>query len=392
MVRFGNINIFFWLFVVPIFMAGAGLAQKNQSQAFYRHFVGTLDTSMRISLDLFFIDGKISGSYYYYFPEPGNKKSFYYGKTIPVKGILEGNQVTLSEFTREGSSFNGVLENRNKITGTWQRRPSEKSINFTIAENYGNGSLPFSCYTFSDKRNLNKKKVAEPNSPKASIELVLLYPNLPKGNQLKDSLESLITRFLYIDTIPFKSPEMLLENIAFDFFDSYYQATDGIENPEAAASFNWEKKVSMDICYNERNIASLKIDKYAYTGGAHGILITQYAVCDLKQNKRLALDDIMKDGYEAELNRILNQKLRKLNGIKQEESLQNAGFFEEKIDNSDNFFINKDGIGFFYNPYHIAPYSAGTTELFLTFNELKSVLNGDPSFFWNQSSSEISGF
>jgi hypothetical protein len=380
------------LLILLLLAAIHGFAQKNGSTSFYRHFVGTLDTSMRVSLDLFFVDGEITGSYYYYFPEPGNKKSFYYGKTIPVKGTLEGNKVTLSEFSGEGSIFNGTIENNNKISGTWQRRPSEKSINFSISESYANGSLPFTCYTFSEKRNLNKKKVAEPNSPKASIDLVLLYPNLPKGNQLKDSLETLITRFLYMDTIPFKSPESLLENIAFDFFDSYFKATDGIENLEAAASFNWEKKVSMDICFNERNIASLQIDKYAYTGGAHGILITQYAVCDLKQNKRLALADIMKDGYEAELNRILNQKLRKLNGIKPEESLQNAGFFDDIIDNSDNFYINKDGIGFFYNPYHIAPYSAGTTELFLTFKELKTVLNSDPAFFWNQSGNEISGF
>jgi hypothetical protein len=366
-------------------------AQKTSSTSFYRHFAGTLDTSMHITLDLLFRDGKITGTYYYYFPEPGNNKAFYYGKTIPIHGIIEDNKVTINEFSADGSSFSGILERKSKITGTWQRKPNEKSIPFSITEDYANGSLPFTCYTLSSKRYLRKGKDAEKNSPKAAINLVLLYPNLPPKNPLKDSLDFLITKLLYVDTVPFKNPELLLENITFDFFDSYYKATEGIENIEATASFNWEKNVSMDICYNERNITSFKIEKYAFTGGAHGMSITQYVVCDLKQSKRLALKDIMTENYEGRLNSILNEKLRKLNGIKPHENLKEAGFFSEKIDSSDNFFINKDGIGFFYNLYHIAPYSAGTTELFLTFNELKEILNPKAPFFWNQPGMESAG-
>jgi hypothetical protein len=374
----------FWLFVFSIIAATNAAAQKNNSTSFYRHFTGKLDTSMHITLDLLSQNGKISGFYYYYFPEPGNNKVFRYGKTIPVQGNIDGNVVGLTEFSTEGSSFNGVFNSKNKITGTWQRNPDEKSIPFSVTEDYSGGSLPFSYFTLSGTRYLNKGEHAQKNSPKARISLVLLYPDLPHKNPLKDSLDFLITKYLHVDTVPFKNPELLLENITFDFFDSYYRATDGIEDISKTSSFNWEKNITMEVYYNENNIVSLKIEKYAFTGGAHGINITQFIVCDLKQQKLIDLKDIMKENYKVQLDNILNEKLRKMNGIKPDENLKESGFFADRIESSENFYINRDGIGFYYNIYHIAPFSAGTTELFLTYNELREILNSNPSFFWNK--------
>ncbi len=366
-------------------------AQKSCGTSFYRHFTGKLDTLMRITLDLFFEEGKVTGSYYYYFPEPGNNKAYYYGKTIPVHGFMDGDKFTLTEFAEGGSRFNCILANKTKITGTWQQKESAKMIPFSFTEDYSNGSLPFTCYSLKSKSYLKKGRSAEKNSPKAEIKLMLLYPDLPDNNPLKDSLDFFITKYLYADTVPFKNPELLLETIASEFFDSYHEAFDGVKINDGDESFNWEEIVSMDICYNERNIVSLKVDKYAYTGGAHGIMISQYIVCDLNQNRHLMLKDIMQENYESSLNVLLNAKVRKLNGIKPEENLKESGFFDEQIGTSENFYINKDGIGFYYNLYHIAPYSAGTTEIFLTFNELKEILDPNSGFFWNQSGAESSG-
>jgi hypothetical protein len=379
-----------WIFVYLSAATHLAAAQINNTSSFYRHFSGKLDTAMNISLDLLFDEGKITGSYYYFFPEPGNTKTFYYGKTIPVHGFMDGDNFTLSEFGTGGSRFNCILENNNKITGTWQRKDSDKMIPFSFTEDYSNGSLPFTYHSLSVKHYLKKGKGAEKNSPKAEIRLVVLYPELPETNPLKDSLCYLITKFYYKDTAPYKNPELLLNNVTNDFFKSYLTAFEGVKIRETDPSFYWEKAVMMDICYNERNVTSMKIDKIAYTGGDHGIKITRYIVCDLKMKQHLLLKDIMQENYESRLKTLLNEKLRKLNGIKNEESLKNAGFFEERIAISDNFYINKDGIGFFYNLYQIAPFSAGTTELFLTFNELRDILNPNPAFFWNQMGNEIS--
>ena len=209
-----------------------------------------------------------------------------------------------------------------------------------------------------------------------------MYPDLPNGNPLKDTLDYFITQFLINNKEPISSPKSLLDKISSEFFESYFTATEGIVDISTSASLNWEKNLSMDIRHNENNVVSIEFEKYAYTGGAHGISITEYAVCDLVKNKKLSLNDFFKENAKIEIDNILDSKLRKLNGLNQDESLREAGFFIDKVEWSDNFFINNQGIGFFYNVYEIAPYASGTTELFIPFIEIEALLNPNHPFVW----------
>jgi hypothetical protein len=368
--------------VIPVLMALSVTTQNYTSKNFYKHFTGKLDTTISISMDLFSQNGKISGYYYYYFTDPGNAVRNYYGKTIPLSGSLMGNTVVINEFSKEGSSFKGVFETDNIISGSWQRKPNEKSIPFVLKEDYTKGNTPFTCYSLSDMKYLKSDEKITKNSPKAKISLILLYPDLPSGNAVREMIGDAITRFVDDDSVSFSSPDIMLESIAGEYFNTYFAATDGIESPESRASFQWEKEIDMSICYNENNLISLKIEKTAFTGGSHSITMTQYMVCDLDQRKRLALDDIFTGDYKMELNRILNEKLRALNGIMPVENLSQTGFFEDQIECTENFYVNKDGIAFYYNLYHIARYTAGTTELFIPFSELHGLIKTNGALAW----------
>lgn len=343
---------------------------------------GTLDTTMQLTVDLFSHNGDINGYYYYYFPEPGNEHIMHYGKTIPVKGTITGSTIILNEFSEQGSSFNGFIDSENKISGNWIRKEHEESIPFFIQEDYSLGSLPFKYYSQTYQENLDIETSVPNYKPAAKINLVLLYPDLQKGNPLKDTLDHFITQFFINKTESISSPKTLLDAISSEFFNSYFTATEGIEDISSSASLNWEKKVNMDIRHNENHIISIKFEKYAYTGGAHGISMTEYAVCDLVKNKKLNLNDIFKENAKFEVDNILDAKLRNLNGLNGEESLREAGFFVDKMEWSDNFFINSQGIGFFYNVYEIAPYASGTTELFVPFKEIIALLKPNHPFIW----------
>ena len=65
-----------------------------------------------------------------------------------------------------------------------------------------------------------------------------------------------------------------------------------------------------------------------------------------------------------------------------EENLAESGFLVDTISHTENFYVNNDGIGFFYNVYEIAAYATGSTELFCTFYDLKKILRPDHPFFW----------
>lgn len=377
------------LTIIPVFLAVAVSSQNYSTSNFYKHFTGSLDTSMSISMDMFSQNGKISGFYYYFFPDPGNKGNIRYGKTIPIEGTITGNTVVINEFSNYGSSFNGNFDNNSSISGTWQRRQNEKAIPFLLKENYSDGSTPFTCYSMSDQKYIKNEDRITRNSPKAKINLVLLYPDLSLGSPLKETIDATITKFLFDETAGFSSPRMILENLAADFFNSYFTITDGLETPSSRALFHWEKNISMNICYNENNIISLKIEKKAYTGGPHSITMTEYFVCDLGQRKRLTLDDIFRENSRDQINIILNEKLRKMNGILPVEDLSETGFFMDYIECTDNFYINKDGIGFYYNLYHIASYSSGPTEIFLPFSEIQALLNTSNPLSWIDGSVKI---
>jgi hypothetical protein len=102
--------------------------------------------------------------------------------------------------------------------------------------------------------------------------------------------------------------------------------------------------------------------------------MTEYMVCDLNQGKRLTLDDVFAADYKIRLNAILNEKLRAMNGILPVEKLSQTGFFIDQIECTENFYLNKDGVFFYYNLYHIASYNAGPTEIFVAYSELLPIL------------------
>lgn len=370
------------LIIIVILLQVTGFSQDIISATFYRHYTGLLDTNMRLTMDLFAENGKISGYYFYSFQIAGGTGEFHFGKTIPLTGTLDGNRLVLHEYNNTDSKFTANIKEDNTISGSWQRRTYEDPIAFSLSEDYKRGSIPLDCIPKTATHVLELENVTKSESPRAKIDLMLLYPPKSVNKQLIASIDQVMAAFILNDSTSIGDPELLVENITFDFFQSYREATEGIPNIEKTASFNWQKKLSMAVLYNENSLLSLRIDKYGYTGGAHGVNISRFRVFNMLYNKPFELTDLFIPGFENRLNEVLEKKLRKLNGIQADEQLTSSGFLVDSIHFNDNFYINNDGIGFFYNVYEIAAYATGTTEIFCSFYELKSILRPDHPFFW----------
>ena len=67
---------------------------------------------------------------------------------------------------------------------------------------------------------------------------------------------------------------------------------------------------------------------------------------------------------------MIDKKLREQYRLGENEPLTDFGFFNDSIEPTNNFYIHPGGIGFFYNVYEIAPFSNGTTDLFIQWSEL----------------------
>lgn len=113
----------------------------------------------------------------------------------------------------------------------------------------------------------------------------------------------------------------------------------------------------------------------SYTGGAH----RNYYICwlnfDSQTGNLLTLEQILIPDYEPKLLEALAYELQVKCNAESMEGVREAGYLNwSELYVPDNFQIKDDGILFLYNPYEIAPWWMGVTELMLTNETLKNIL------------------
>ena len=108
-----------------------------------------------------------------------------------------------------------------------------------------------------------------------------------------------------------------------------------------------------------------------YEGGAHGISQQLVMNFNTENGERLTLGDMLTEGYEQRLQPLLLKALMEKVKAGSEEQLREMGYLTAMdIFVPENFILQDDGITFIYNPYEIAPYAMGRTELTLDYGEL----------------------
>lgn len=361
------IRTFFGFFFV-IFL----LTETKSQDAFYRHYTGSVGANIQIVVDLVKSGEKLSGYYYYFFDEKSGDTSWtHYGKSMPIYGTITDNQFEFSEFDPDvkGAVFKGFIEN-DSITGTWNSADGKKKLPIGLKQNYPQGSLPFTAYFMNRTGPLFEQKL----NPKASIEVSLLVPGDYSPSIVADSVRNDIYDHFFDVTIPSSDPAILLDSMKELYFRNYRKSNADIYQ-EGAASFDWQKIKEVRVLHNEKEILSLEFHDYGYTGGAHGLSISSFQVFDLKDGHKIGLDEIFRADFRNDLRDIINSVARKKYHLERNTPMTEAGFFVQYIDPTGNFYITKDGIGFYYNQYEIAPFALGPIEIFVNYNDLLRILN-----------------
>lgn len=119
----------------------------------------------------------------------------------------------------------------------------------------------------------------------------------------------------------------------------------------------FEAAVNYAITYNQNCILSLYIDRYEFTGGAHGETIRSSQTWGLGNGQQMELYRFfphIKD-YRAAILRFIAAQIAKnpSNYFPDAADLARQHFKEE------NFFLTPQGLGVYFQQYEIAPYSSG---------------------------------
>lgn len=165
---------------------------------------------------------------------------------------------------------------------------------------------------------------------------------------------------------------------------SYYYPTDFAEffiDPESDifTDFVFEEEYKAYPVCNHKDLVSVMIESYSYTGGAHGMTANYAMNYDVKKQSFIQIADVFNEGFEDELIEMIDYKLT--HPMKGEE----YGLFpdyKESLDKIftagyDTMYFTDDGIGFIYGEYLIAPYASGNIHVEIPYADLYPLLKDD---------------
>lgn len=359
------------IFIILVFHTTAQTTQPLNS---YLQFSGTIDKESLLTMNLVRVGDSLYGDYTCIAAGKVLKTDYRYkGESRQVFGKITGKgNFWIKEWPgSEGPVFRGRFTDNQTLRGTWS--PNMRSgikFPFVLAEKNTVGSLRFNPYIVRDHKNLLK----DAKSPRAKINMILLA--LAKESIFKgfDTVQRILLSKFSGDDYKQGDPEKTLAEIRKDYFANYVQDNEALYKEMPGASFGWELIRSTHIIYNNHDKLCFYILSYSFTGGAHGQQSQVFTTIDLKKNRIITPQDLFIPGFEAELDRLLTKKLHTMSNLPESAKLSESGYFTDEINHNDNFYMNGNGIGFFYNQYEIAPYSFGATEIFLTMEELRPIL------------------
>ncbi|MBN8677184.1 MAG: DUF3298 and DUF4163 domain-containing protein [Chitinophagales bacterium] len=157
-----------------------------------------------------------------------------------------------------------------------------------------------------------------------------------------------------------------LDSASKQFFD-LFQA-DIKERPEMALEYTTQ--IQDTIPFLNQKVATVQMDGYSYTGGAHGNPFTMLVSYDLsKSAKPLEITDLISD--TTAVKPILEKAYKVSKGLKETDPLTDVVYPEiTQIPLPAQIAVVSNGVVFFYNAYEIAPYAVGASAVLLTWEQL----------------------
>ena len=123
-------------------------------------------------------------------------------------------------------------------------------------------------------------------------------------------------------------------------------------------------------------LVTLSLSERSFLGGAHGLATVQYINLDPETGTRIALSDLLKEGALPEATRLGEARFRQVRAVAEGAALKDSGFTfaNDLFTLPENFALRDEGLAFYYNPYDVAPYAMGPTEIVLSWEEIKDLL------------------
>jgi len=216
-------------------------------------------------------------------------------------------------------------------------------------------------------------------NPSISIDLSYRYPKAYRDYEVLKNLRITFAEAFGLGMQ--EPPETALWTVVEDMIADYTEIADILDEMEFIESLNHEFVWITNAVYQGHGVLACFIEKYEYSGGAHGNDWRNYLVIDLTNGHPVSIDDVFIEGYEGAMTDLITKQLLSKHADEfPDATLEEIGYWEDDIAPNDNFFVTSDGLAYHFNSYEIAPYSAGHTVVVIPWEEISGLIDQEGAF------------
>lgn len=345
-----------------LFIPAALLAQKKTD---YSRMNGRLGGNINVTGNFQRSGSRMEGNYS--FTLDVNDSPTHLSHIVILYGDIDKhNEVVFKQYHNDDTTIDGLFYDQ-RFVGSWYDQDSTIQP-FTLTESYPKGSIPMNVfYLHSDKELAPKAQ----GTPSAEIELTLLYPKSSThiSQAVDDSVKKFIQEQFFGQFKPGQLPAGMLSKSEQNFY-KWFGELNSHWKTSRKLRFNLEKKVQVSVIFNSYDLLCLQYKKRGYSGRGNPMEHISYDMVDLRNGEKLTFENIFKPEAKTALTKLINNKIRKDNGLSDSASLKKAGFYYNNIPISEDISFSGNGIYLIYNIYDIAPPAMGIQKVFLPFSEL----------------------
>lgn len=337
--------------------------QEHLPKSFYKRFQGIIG-ERNVVLNLSRIGNNFTGTYDY----NGTQVN------LITDTIINQDSIILTE-SGLGDRYSDDTPAGPKLQLKWTgtvlsglRVQGKDKSSIRLEETYPEGSYTFNIASYQDSiKALPKLK----DSPQAVISYEYLMPagKTPEVLWLDKQLKKIME-------IPNAlSWDAGIKADAKSYLSGYRTEITGMKDEEdrLGATANYSKNQYLYMQYNGGGFAIVKHLFDSYSGGAHNNYATTLYCFDVKNQKHLALTDVVNID-SVSLQKLVEKNFRIQYKVKPGEALTTQ-LFDDHLAANKNFFFDTNGIAFLYNPYEVASFAQGQIVVSVPYKDLKKYLN-----------------
>lgn len=250
----------------------------------------------------------------------------------------------------------------------------------------------FSCTSKTvktEEKDLSKKFYLDKDTTAGSLHLdfQVELPIAYCDSNILRSVHDSVVLYLFGSDYLHTPKEKLLETVANDFYESFVddnKAVINIKDTIAGYTLKYKNVVSGFSLLSDKRLYVYGVERYIYMGGAHGNETRFYLNFDLTSGKTIKEPDIFNQGYEKNLTEVIKKQILEIcksapreKNSEAIETLDDTDFWVDAIKPNGNFYVTDESINYVFNPYEIAPYSMGQTEVIIPFDKLYNILKNE---------------